>query len=116
MIHMRPRKFPDRAVGASLKPKLVEGGIAQGRPIPRPRGRGLIEAAQTRLELQTARQFPDRAVGASLKPQIAAQFIRSFSEFPDRAVGASLKPVARSTYHPLRVQFPDRAVGASLKP
>ena len=61
-------KFRDRAVAASLKRQV---GWAEDEPqalIPRPRGRGLIEASLLGLHPQSRTEFRDRAVAASLKP------------------------------------------------
>ena len=59
--------FPDRAVGASLKPGWL------------------------RLRLRREEYFPDRAVGASLKQKPSSFVFSDLFYFPDRAVGASLK-------------------------
>ena len=59
--------------------------------IPRPRGRGLIEAPRARRLRYPPVQFRDRAVAASLKRELVDKFDDFLSEFRDRAVAASLK-------------------------
>src|ERR1039458_2640769 len=65
--HRKPSEFHDRAVVASLKrlPDLVEWRAAA--LIPRPRGRGLIEARWCSTNWTRPPKFHDRAVVASLK-------------------------------------------------
>ena len=112
----RLSKFHDRAVVASLKPPYACqrcGGLGS---IPRPRGRGLIEAAPGGVSSRRARsKFHDRAVVASLKRVFCAdQLVRS-PQFHDRAVVASLKRSGCLLAAEYRFQFHDRAVVASLK-
>ena len=62
-------QFHDRAVVASLKPPCWRTGAQPPVPIPRPRGRGLIEAVRAWRPDVSWSQFHDRAVVASLKPR-----------------------------------------------
>jgi len=59
--------------------------------IPRPRGRGLIEAFLLSPESRILPEFRDRAVAASLKPDRRLRDPQLAAEFRDRAVAASLK-------------------------
>ena len=60
--------------------------------IPRPRGRGLIEARQVPTGNGTTPEFHDRAVVASLKRDACGYGLDLRIQFHDRAVVASLKP------------------------
>ena len=67
--------------------------------IPRPRGRGLIEARLCRWLLSRCRQFHDRAVVASLKQFRTSTVLPLREQFHDRAVVASLKPEVSLSLH-----------------
>ena len=72
--------------------------MAQYSPpgIPRPRGRGLIEAVNFTTPSHAGAQFHDRAVVASLKPTGNAYWDEAGKEFHDRAVVASLKQAVQA--------------------
>src|ERR1035441_10133495 len=114
----------------------MKDGPPATETIPRPRGRGLIEATRTSSEANTSWQFHDRAVVASLKRESrrvsrgtheriprprgrgliealkAACEAVADCEFHDRAVVASLKPFPPRADVPVPAQFHDRAVVA----
>ena len=124
---------------ASLKPARSGPQLGDLSPIPRPRGRGLIEAGSTTSACPVPVEFHDRAVVASLKPGDcsagqgkvgtiprprgrglieACRRPRARSccrKFHDRAVVASLKHANRGLESGQSRQFHDRAVVASLK-
>ena len=83
--------------------------------IPRPRGRGLIEAPHALAGLAPKLQFHDRAVVASLKRGQGLCGAEIARQFHDRAVVASLKPGLPAAHDRIMGEFHDRAVVASLK-
>ena len=77
---------------ASLKLADHAQLVEDKAPIPRPRGRGLIEAdLYPTLACVGIGEFHDRAVVASLKPPLLKSSLVKIQQFHDRAVVASLK-------------------------
>jgi len=111
----RSRQFRDRAVAASLKLEFYDEPRTRMPAIPRPRGRGLIEAFNILSTLPTRWEFRDRAVAASLKHFGVRAIDHAHHQFRDRAVAASLKQYGARVDVTEDFQFRDRAVAASLK-
>ena len=85
--------------------------------IPRPRGRGPIEAELRRAQKLVGRhQFRDRAVAAPLKRAKWDADRKYWTKFRDRAVAAPLKLYQRLGALEELIEFRDRAVAAPLKP
>ena len=61
-------------------------------PIPRPAGRGIIEAAYRVRPCACVTEFRDRPVAASLKRAQLLRVQAAVDQFRDRPVAASLKP------------------------
>src|SRR5690606_17063472 len=88
----RHARFLDRKVEASLKPALNLDPHLRRSRIPRPKGRGLIEASSClRAGLPRSRRFLDRKVEASLKLRSPVHRRVPRRGFLDRKVEASLK-------------------------
>ena len=114
------RTFRDRSVAASLK--LIESGQSAFRLafLPRPFGRGLIEAVVTHgADSGGSRSFRDRSVAASLKLCVAG------ANGPGGLRGVLPRPFGRglieagesATWAKAAWEtFRDRSVAASLKP
>ena len=90
--------------------------IPSSRPIPRPKGRGLIEAFMGSEVLRLfSRRFRGRKVAASLKrKQMPGPRVKA-DRFRGRKVAASLKPVPSCRHLGYDRGFRGRKVAASLK-
>src|SRR5690554_3218811 len=84
-------RFLDRKVEASLKPHGGRRDPVARPAIPRPKGRGLIEARACRRPRSHSPRFLDRKVEASLKRPVRDLVPACDRRFLDRKVEASLK-------------------------
>ena len=109
-------RFLDRKVEASLKPIKLAHGHSSTAAIPRPKGRGLIEARPDEGPLLEALQgFLDRKVEASLKPIKLAHGHSSTAAIP-RPKGRGLIEAPWEGWQAASARgFLDRKVEASLK-
>ena len=62
-----PHSFRDRKVAAPLKRRRLAARAGRGGALPRPKGRGPIEASISPIVIIVPRPFRDRKVAAPLK-------------------------------------------------
>ena len=92
--------FRGRKVAASLKLSRLGARLLALLAIPRPKGRGLIEAPEPDAEERAVIRFRGRKVAASLKPVAVAHHRPVLLGFRGRKVAASLKLVIDDPRNP----------------
>src|SRR5690554_4886051 len=104
-------------VAASLKRGVPGASHHQRPPIPRPDGRGLIEAREPcGPSHASSRRFRGRMVAASLKRLYSERGDTVLDRFRGRMVAASLKLDTLDPRRSVPARFRGRMVAASLKP
>ena len=99
-----------------IEAQVWPGELRRRRGLPRPKGRGPIEATMTRSRAGAdGLPFRDRKVAAPLKPGAVSCFPIAESAFRDRKVAAPLKLGHRGISQGQPGSFRDRKVAAPLK-